>query len=79
MVPSIFQTFTIFTNPPHFLLVPTLKTAEDQFIVPDWGDKVDYGIGLSTGPSGYIHRLAGRYDNPMHSGLYPPKRDCEFG
>jgi hypothetical protein len=26
-----------------------------KFIVPDWGDKVD----------SRLHRLAGRYDNPM--------------
>jgi hypothetical protein len=35
-----------------------------QFIVPDWGDKVDYGIGLLYRPV-RLHRLAGRYVNPM--------------
>ncbi len=39
-------------------------TPEVPITVPDWVDKVDYGIRLS-----YLlfrlHRLAGRYDNPM--------------
>jgi hypothetical protein len=35
-----------------------------KFIVPDWGDKVDSGIGLSYGAA-KLHRLAGRYDNPL--------------
>jgi hypothetical protein len=38
--------------------------SEAQLIVPDWGDKVDYGIGLSYRPV-RLHRLAGRYDNPI--------------
>ncbi len=32
-----------------------------KFLVPDWGDKVDSGIGLSHRP-GRLYRLAGRYD-----------------
>ncbi len=32
-----------------------------EFLVPDWGDKVYSGIGLSHRP-GRLHRLAGRYD-----------------
>ncbi len=32
-----------------------------KFIVPDWGDKVDSGIGLSYRPARQ-HLLAGRYD-----------------
>jgi hypothetical protein len=32
-----------------------------KFIVPDCGDKVDSGIGLSYRPA-RLHRLAGRYD-----------------
>jgi hypothetical protein len=37
-----------------------------EFAVPDWGDKVDSGIGLSYLPAtGYTHRLVGRYDNLM--------------
>ncbi len=31
---------------------------------PDWGDKVNSGIGLSHWPA-RLHGLAGRYDNPM--------------
>ncbi len=26
---------------------PSFRETEAQFTVPDWGDKVDYGIGLS--------------------------------
>ncbi len=32
------------------------KYAEAQFIVPDWGDKVDYGR---------LNMLADQYDNPL--------------
>ncbi len=39
-------------------------SAEAQFIFPDWGDKVDYGIGLSYWPV-RLHRLAVRYENPV--------------
>ncbi len=35
-----------------------------KFIVPDWGDKVDSGIGLSYRRA-RLHRLAGLYDNPI--------------
>jgi hypothetical protein len=35
-----------------------------KFIVPDWGDKVDSGMGLSYRPA-MLQRLAGRSDNPM--------------
>ncbi len=52
----------------HFL---SLIYNEAQFLVPDWRDKVDYGIGLSYRPA-KLHRLAGRYDNPMLDlTLYP--------
>ncbi len=42
------------------------------------GDKVDKG--LSYLPT-RLHRLAGRYDNPMTESttVYPPFRDYEFG
>ncbi len=33
-----------------------------KFIVPDWGDKVDSGTGLSYW-SARLHREVGRYDN----------------
>ncbi len=53
--------------------------AEGQFIVPDYGDKVDYGIGLSYWLV-RLHRLEGRFDNAIcHSQLYPPAKDYEFG
>jgi hypothetical protein len=35
-----------------------------KFIVPDWEDIVDTGVGLSYWHA-RLHRLAGRYDNPM--------------
>ncbi len=35
-----------------------------EFTGPDWGDKVNSGIGLSYKPA-RLHGLAGRYDNPM--------------
>ncbi len=36
-----------------------------KFIVHDWGDKVDSGIGgFRTGPA-MLHRLAGWYIKPM--------------
>jgi hypothetical protein len=36
------------THPQHS--PPLLLKPEAQFIVPVWGDKVDYGIGLSYRP-----------------------------
>ncbi len=47
------------------------STSEAQLIVPEWGDKVDYGIVLS-------YRLSGRYD-VSHRRLFPSVRDYEFG
>jgi hypothetical protein len=35
-----------------------------KFIVPDGGDKVDSGTGLTYRPA-RLHRLAGQSDNPM--------------
>ncbi len=35
-----------------------------EFIDPDWGDKVNSGIGLLYRPA-RLHGVAGRYDNPM--------------
>jgi hypothetical protein len=35
-----------------------------KFLVPDWEDKVNSGIGLSCRPA-RLHRLAGRYNNSM--------------
>jgi hypothetical protein len=39
-------------------------STEAQFIVPDWGDKVDFVTGLSYRPV-RLDGLAGRYDNPL--------------
>ncbi len=40
-------------------------STEAQFLVPDWGDKVHYGIGLSYRPARLHRQAAGGYDNPM--------------
>ncbi len=48
-----------------------------KFIVPDLGDKVDSGIGLSYRPA-YIALPAGTA-TLCRSQLYPPIRDYEFG
>ncbi len=40
-------------------------SAEEKFSVPDWGDKVAFGIGLWHRPARLVHWMAGRYDNPM--------------
>jgi hypothetical protein len=49
-------------------LVTDLIISEDSSqiytVVPDWGDKVDSDIGSLYRPA-RLHRLAGRYDNPM--------------
>ncbi len=44
-----------------------------EFIDPDWGYKVNSGIGLLYRPD-RLHGLAGRYDNPSRSWLYPPSQ-----
>ncbi len=41
-----------------------------KFIVPDWGDKVDYGIGFSYRPA-RLHRLAGPLINTFISIFNP--------
>ncbi len=62
-------------RPTAGLKIQTLvKSSEAQFIVPYWGDKIDYSIGLS----GYIGWRAGS-TTPCHSRRYPPVRDYEFG
>jgi hypothetical protein len=47
-------------------------------MVPGRGDKVDYGIGLSYRPSGYIGWRAGT-TTLCYSRLCPPVRYYEFG
>jgi hypothetical protein len=62
------------------LSMNTKKTPSvSKFIVPDWGDKVNSGIGLSYWPA-RRNRPAGRYDNPIpESTISPPVRDYIFG
>ncbi len=51
-----------------------------KFIVPDGGDKVDSGTGLTyTGPPGYIGWQARATTTLCRSQLYPPVRVYEFG
>jgi hypothetical protein len=61
----------------HAKMVNFLCKAEAKFIVPDWGDKADSGIGLSY-RTARLHTLVARYNNPMPGQLYPPVRDYEF-
>ncbi len=49
------------------------REAEAQFIVHDWGGKVDNGIWLSYRPV-RLHRLAGMYDNPMPQSTLSPSK-----
>ncbi len=53
-------------------------TSVAKFIVPDWGDKVDSGIGLSYRPARRLHRLAGRYDHPMPESTLSPNPYYDF-
>ena len=48
------------------------RSSVAKFIVPDWRHKVDYGIELSYRPVAGLHRLAGRYDNPMTESTLSP-------
>jgi hypothetical protein len=52
--------------------------SEAQFKVPGWGDKVDYGLGCRTGPSGYIGWQSVRQTYAIVD-FIPPVRDYEFG
>jgi len=44
-----------------------------KFLVPDWMDIVDSGIELSYLPD-RLHRLAGRYDDPMPGSTIVPSQ-----
>ncbi len=46
-----------------------------KFLVPDWGDKVDFGINWPA----RLHGLAGRYDNPMPESNIFPSQGLGFG
>jgi hypothetical protein len=45
-----------------------------KFIVPAWGNEVDYGIELSYRPA-RLHRLAGRCDNSMPESTISPSQE----
>jgi hypothetical protein len=49
------------------------SSPEDKFIGPDWGYKVEYGMGLSFQPVRLLW-LAGRYDNPMPQSTLSPRK-----
>jgi hypothetical protein len=49
------------------------ETPEAKFLVSDWGDKADNGIGFRTGLKGYIGWRAGT-TTLCHSRLYPPSQ-----
>jgi hypothetical protein len=53
--------------------VGTNSKPEGQFIVPDLGDKVDYGIALSYWPV-RLHRPAGQFDNPVPQSTLSPSQ-----
>ncbi len=46
----------------------------EQYIDPDWGDKVNSGIGLLYRPA-RLHRLADRYDNSVPELTVSPVMD----
>jgi hypothetical protein len=48
------------------------KRSLAKFIVPERGDIVDFGIGLSYRPAS-LCSLAGRYDNPMLESTLSPQ------
>jgi hypothetical protein len=43
----------------------SLREPVAKFLIPDWWDKVDSGIGFSYRPARLHGRLAGQYNNPM--------------
>ncbi len=51
-----------------------LWNSEAQFLIPDWEDKVNYGIGLSYQPT-RLHRPVGRYDSYAIVNFIPQRRD----
>ncbi len=50
---------------------------EAQFLKPDWGDIADSGIVSSYRPA-RLHRLAGRYENPMSESAISPSQDLRI-
>jgi hypothetical protein len=49
-----------------------------KFLVPDWGDIVGSGIGLSYRPS-RLHRLAGQCNNPLAESTKSPSQGLGIG
>jgi hypothetical protein len=57
----------------HMELIYGSQLCTSKFIVPDWGAKVDSGRGLSD-RAARVHRLAGRFDNPMPKSTISPSQ-----
>jgi hypothetical protein len=76
---SVTLTSRVFLVALYFISVLQMyaSIAEAQFIVPDWGDKVDYGLLYRPGPSGFRGWRAGT-TILSHSRLYSPVSDYEF-
>jgi hypothetical protein len=55
----------------NFVRIFFARGSVAKFFVPDWGDKVDSGIGLSY-RAARLHRLAGGTTTLCWSQLYPP-------
>jgi hypothetical protein len=81
MVYSHNSSLTLVARMDKELSLISLLQAEDwtvaEFIVPNWGDKVNSGIVLSYGAA-RLHHLAGWYTNPMPESTISPVRDYEF-
>jgi hypothetical protein len=59
----------LYRRHPFFILIAVAQRRAPNFaifLVPDWGGYIiDSGIGCNKYLSARLHRLAGRYDNPM--------------
>ncbi len=58
-----------------FLTISTVA----KFVVPDWRDIVDSGMGLLSYRPARLHRLAGRYDNLMPESTISPSLGLRIG
>ncbi len=50
-----------------------------KFVVPDWRVIVDSGMGLLSYRPARLHRLAGRYENPMPESTISPSQGLRIG
>jgi hypothetical protein len=66
--PNIFAVVSVDSR---FFPSPQLSYTEAKFLVPDWGDIVDVGIGLPYRPAS-LCGLVGRYDNLMPESTISP-------